>query len=70
MIFTTILSFILIFCGIQINLNLNDTYSEVKEIFGTSIGRNTDILVNAEIEKQTTYCKNNIPLYLAVQSSM
>jgi len=66
MVFTTILSFILIFCGIQINLNLNETYSEVKEVFGTAIGRNTGLLLNAEVEKQKSYCENNIPLYLAV----
>jgi len=51
MVFTTILSFILIYCGVQINLNLNETYSEVKEVFGSAIGRNTGLLLNAEIEK-------------------
>lgn len=51
-------------------MNLNETYSEVKAVFGTSIGRNTAILVNADGAKQKAYCENNCPLYLAVQSSM
>jgi hypothetical protein len=50
MLFTTIISFVLIYFGIQINLNLNSTFSEAKDIFGTDIGRNTHVLLNAEKE--------------------
>jgi len=63
MLFTTIISFIIILFGIMINLNLNQTIAEAKEVFGTDIGRNTALFLNAESELQEQYCSANIPLY-------
>jgi len=56
MLFTTIISFIIILFGIMINLNLNQTFAEAKEVFGTDIGRNTALFLNAESGLQEQYC--------------
>jgi hypothetical protein len=70
MLFTTIISFVIIYFGIQINLNLNQTFAESKEVFGTDIGRNTAIFLNAKDELQKSYCQANVPLYLEVEASI
>lgn len=64
MLFTTIISFVIIYFGIMINLNLNETFSQAKLIFGTDISSNTAIFLNAETDMQKNYCEANIPLYL------
>lgn len=70
MLFTTLISFVLIYFGIMINLNLNQTFAETKEIFGTDIGRNVAVLLNADSADSKRYCESNIPLYLEVQQSI
>jgi hypothetical protein len=66
MLFITIISFILIYFGIQINLNLNATFSDAKESFGTDVSRNPAVLINAESAIQKAFCEKNIPHYVVV----
>ena len=42
----------IIYFGIQINLNLNETFKEAKLVFGTDINTNTDIFLNADAATQ------------------
>ena len=70
MLFTTIISFVIIYFGIMINFNLNQTFKESKRVFGTDISRDTTIFLNAAAATQKEYCIANIPLYLQLQESI
>jgi len=70
MLFTVIISFVIIYYGININLNLNETFNQAKLVFNTDISRNTALFLNAKADQQKTYCEANIPLYLELQNSI
>jgi hypothetical protein len=48
MVFTTLISFALIYLGIQINLNMNIIFTDSKTLFGESFGRNIALFTGAD----------------------
>ena len=61
MVFTSLISFILIFVGILINLNLNSSYEEMKKVYGTNFGVQTSLFINSDNEVKEQFCKSFVP---------
>ena len=49
MIFITLFSFILLYLGILINLNINETHTRVKYAFGGEFNVNESLILNAGV---------------------
>jgi len=50
MVFTTLISFVLIFMGIMINLNLNSSYEDMKQYFGDNFAKQYSLFINADTD--------------------
>lgn len=70
MIFITLFSFILLYLGILINLNINETHTRVKYAFGSEFNVDESLILNAGVALQTSYCVDNIPVWLELKSSI
>lgn len=61
MVFTTIISLLLIFIGILINLNLNSSYEEMRSVYGSNFGVQTALLINSEDDVKEGFCNVFVP---------
>lgn len=71
MVFTTIISFVLIFMAIMINQNLNHSFEVIREFFGENFGQKTAMFINSVDSVKEPFCAVEIPsmeaLYVALE---
>jgi hypothetical protein len=70
MTFTTFISFIVIYLGIVINLNLNVAFHQEKIFYGGDIGRHQDLFLESTLKAQTEFCTEAAHLYIELQESI
>ena len=70
MTFTTFISFIVIYLGIVINLNLNVAFHQEKIFYGGDIGRHQDLFLDDTLKHQTRFCTASAHLYIELQESI
>lgn len=70
MVFTTLISFVLIFMGIMINLNLNSSYEDMKQYFGDNFAKQYSLFINADIDTQQKFCGTYVPHLQSMYNSL
>lgn len=60
MIFTTVLSFILVLISLLINENFNMSYKSMIKYFGETVNINPGLMYSAPIENQKNFCREQL----------
>ena len=63
MMFTTIVSFFLLFLSVMINLEVNEDFVNDRKYFGTDIGRNMHLFTGADPDVLLAYCNSNTAVW-------